>query len=656
MRLTHLPTGLVVQCQDERSQIKNKAKAMRVLKARLLEIEREKQEGAIAAERKKMVGSGDRSEKIRTYNFPQSRITDHRIGFTTHRLQDVLDGNLDELVEPADRALPGRAAEGRAREGVRKSSGSGQESAGPEPSTRPLTAYCLPYAMTTKELLDTPPTGRGHRRGRHRLGRPAPARRTRSGGRTPLALDPRLEVDPSVRRPLRRPLGEALTGVPVQHLIGEWDFYGRPFRVDGRALVPRPETEILVEQALREAAARRAGSSTPARGAASSPSPTSLERPEARAVALDISVDALALARAERRPARRPRPPALRGLGLAVGPRAAARFDLVLSNPPYLALGGRRTCRRRSASTTRAARSSRARTVSTAIRQLSHARPRFSSPAALLVFEIGFGQAEAVRTEILARPVWRFVRIEPDLEGIPRICLRRAWSRPPRESVESAAVDKFVIEGPVRLAGEVAISGAKNAALPCLAAALLTAEPVALDEPARRRATSARCSGSCSTSGAYVEADARDGVAIARPGRSARPTRRTTSSRRCAPRCWCSGRCSRARAPCGSRCRAAARSACGRSTCTWRPSEKLGAEVRSTHGYVEARAARLTGAEIVFDTVTVTGTENVDARGDARPRDDAARQRRARAGGRGPGRTAARDGRADRRRRDARRS
>jgi peptide chain release factor 1 len=100
VRLTHLPTGLVVQCQDERSQIKNKAKAMRVLKARLLEIEREKQEGAIAAERKKMVGSGDRSEKIRTYNFPQSRITDHRIGFTTHRLAAVVGGGLDELVAP----------------------------------------------------------------------------------------------------------------------------------------------------------------------------------------------------------------------------------------------------------------------------------------------------------------------------------------------------------------------------------------------------------------------------------------------------------------------------------------------------------------------------------------------------------------------------
>ena len=100
VRLTHLPTGIVVQCQDERSQIKNKAKALRVLKARLLEVEREKQQGSIAAERKRMVGSGDRSEKIRTYNFPQSRVTDHRIGLTSHRLQEILDGRLDELIEP----------------------------------------------------------------------------------------------------------------------------------------------------------------------------------------------------------------------------------------------------------------------------------------------------------------------------------------------------------------------------------------------------------------------------------------------------------------------------------------------------------------------------------------------------------------------------
>ena len=100
VRITHLPTNTVVQCQDERSQIKNKAKAMRVLRARLYEVERERQEAAYAADRKKMVGSGDRSEKIRTYNFPQSRVTDHRIGFTSHRLSEVMDGRLDELIDP----------------------------------------------------------------------------------------------------------------------------------------------------------------------------------------------------------------------------------------------------------------------------------------------------------------------------------------------------------------------------------------------------------------------------------------------------------------------------------------------------------------------------------------------------------------------------
>jgi peptide chain release factor 1 len=99
VRITHIPTGLVVTCQDERSQIKNRAKAMRVLKARLLEQAQEEQAAAIAADRRSQVGTAERSERIRTYNFPQTRVTDHRIGLTLHKLPAVLEGDLDELID-----------------------------------------------------------------------------------------------------------------------------------------------------------------------------------------------------------------------------------------------------------------------------------------------------------------------------------------------------------------------------------------------------------------------------------------------------------------------------------------------------------------------------------------------------------------------------
>jgi peptide chain release factor 1 len=99
VRLTHIPTGLVVSQQDEKSQIKNRAKAMKVLRARLYEMEMRKQQEAIAKDRRSQVGTGDRSEKIRTYNFPQNRITDHRINFTSHRLGEVLNGDLAELLD-----------------------------------------------------------------------------------------------------------------------------------------------------------------------------------------------------------------------------------------------------------------------------------------------------------------------------------------------------------------------------------------------------------------------------------------------------------------------------------------------------------------------------------------------------------------------------
>ena len=99
VRLTHIPTGIVVECQNERSQLQNKEFAMKMLKTKLYEIEQEKQDKELANERKSQVGSGDRSEKIRTYNYPQGRITDHRIGMSIYQFDNLLNGDLDEMID-----------------------------------------------------------------------------------------------------------------------------------------------------------------------------------------------------------------------------------------------------------------------------------------------------------------------------------------------------------------------------------------------------------------------------------------------------------------------------------------------------------------------------------------------------------------------------
>jgi peptide chain release factor 1 len=119
VRITHLPTNLVVQCQDEKSQHKNKAKAMTVLRSRLLELEKSRAADARASERRAQVGTGERSEKIRTYNFPQSRVTDHRAGITLHKLDAIMQGELDELLDGVRTAMTAReSAEQEAAAGV----------------------------------------------------------------------------------------------------------------------------------------------------------------------------------------------------------------------------------------------------------------------------------------------------------------------------------------------------------------------------------------------------------------------------------------------------------------------------------------------------------------------------------------------------------
>lgn len=247
-------------------------------------------------------------------------------------------------------------------------------------------------------------------------------------GRNPLGLDLRAAADPAAQARFERLWSRRLSGIPVQHLIGEWDFYGRTFRVDGRALVPRPETEILLAQALREAPhARRildAGT-----GCGIIAVSYLLERPEARALALDISMDALALARENAA-----RHGVLGRLQLLASDwltsLAPTPFDAVLSNPPYLALGEAPNL----PPTVRDHEPRRALFAGddglAAIRALLSTAPALLGPEGLLVFEIGYGQAPAVEREFRGRPAWSLLRIEPDLEGIPRVALARRTASP----------------------------------------------------------------------------------------------------------------------------------------------------------------------------------------------------------------------------------
>ena len=239
----------------------------------------------------------------------------------------------------------------------------------------------------------------------------------------PLALDPRGDVDAEATARFGELWARRLVGVPVQHLVGEWDFYGRPFSVDDRALIPRPETESLVEAARKEAAGARrilelgTGSGILAVTLA-------LELPSARITALDISVPALALAHANAA-----RHGVLGRIDLLAADWLTALspvpFDLAVSNPPYLALSEAPTL----APTVRDHEPDRAlyggEDGLAAIRHLLTTVPGHLAAGAPFLFELGYGQARAVEVEILCRPQWRFAGLIDDLSGIPRVAVAK---------------------------------------------------------------------------------------------------------------------------------------------------------------------------------------------------------------------------------------
>ena len=230
VRITHLPTGLVVEIQDEKSQHKNKAKALSVLRSRLLDLQVQKQRAADSAARKSMVGGGDRSEKVRTYNFPQDRVTDHRIGKTVHNIPSIMAGEIDDLI---DALVMADQADGCLR------------SPGPMPT---------PEAATTRATPGRGDDGPARRRAgptrrASTLSCCSPMPSAWTGRRSsPTATRPWVPMPPPRSGRSRAPPRRRAGGLPA----GRREFHGIALAVDDRVLIPRPETEQLVDLALAE--------------------------------------------------------------------------------------------------------------------------------------------------------------------------------------------------------------------------------------------------------------------------------------------------------------------------------------------------------------------------------------------------------------------
>ena len=221
VRITHRPSGLVVICQDEKSQHKNKAKAMKVLKARLFELEQEKQASEISSARKSMVGSGDRSERIRTYNFPQNRLTDHRINLTVHQLDQILRrqpfrSNFSITNQFSSRAV-GKRGNGRLEMTIKQLMIDGTDrlknTAIPNPRMESL--VCLKKAADLSQEQ--------------------------------VFAHPEFQVTEEQVARYFEYIHRLIEGEPVAYVTNEKEFYSSPFYVDCSVLIPRPETELLVE-------------------------------------------------------------------------------------------------------------------------------------------------------------------------------------------------------------------------------------------------------------------------------------------------------------------------------------------------------------------------------------------------------------------------
>ncbi len=429
VRITHLPTGLVVAIQDEKSQHKNKAKAMAVLRARLLETRatqgaRGGGRGAAAS----MVGTGDRSEKIRTYNFPQDRVTDHRIGMDLHNLPAVLDGDLDRLIDDADQTDQAERLATSAR------------AMPPDPAA--------PDGADARSQRDEPAPGAPATNSTlGRRSRDAIARLRESGSdtarldaellaahvlgidRTTVIAHPEARVAPAHDARFEAAIARARAGEPVAYIRGIKEFHGLAFSVDERALIPRPETELLVDLGVARAALtilRKGRCRVVDVGTGSGAVCVALASAlrgrgmlaAGELLATDVSPDALALATENA---------VVHGLADAIRfvqadllPAGEPPADLLLANLPYVPSGD-------VAGLPVAARFEPRLALDggpdglAVVRRLLALLPDVLHDDGTALLEIGAGEADAVLAAARGELPGRGLVIHPDLAGIPRV-------------------------------------------------------------------------------------------------------------------------------------------------------------------------------------------------------------------------------------------
>ena len=316
VRITHIPTGIVVSQQDEKSQIKNRAKAMKVLRSRLYEIEMRKQQEAIAKDRRSQVGTGERSEKIRTYNFKENRITDHRINFTMHQLTDALDGDLDELIDAvathyqSEKLKEHRRPAQRRRVGM---PGTLDERLAQARRTLVAAGIAPDDAAIDVEVL-----------ARHVLGWTRASLLAHGHDPVPTGFEERFAAA-LARRAARE---------PVAYITGVREFWTRDFEVDRSVLIPRPETELIVE-AVIERDHDRPRILDVGTGSGCLAVTLAAELPKAQVIATDVSAEAIALAR--RNAARHGVSARVLFVLTNLLDGLPNSFDIIVSNPPYVA-------------------------------------------------------------------------------------------------------------------------------------------------------------------------------------------------------------------------------------------------------------------------------------------------------------------------------